>query len=167
MVSARARTRLRLRLRLWVWVWLGLRPRPRLEVRLEVRLWLTERTRSGAMRVPEHVAGKPLRQTEQSVRSIHRPTEPVAAASALSTESPRTMAEAPNGVARAVAAPARTERRPWRWRLEAVGFEGEAARRQVYRANPDMGGDVNETAAATTCEHWRKREEPRFLSTTA
>ena len=91
------------------------------------------------MRVPEHVAGKPWRQTVQSVRSIHRPTDPVAAASALSTGSPRTMAEAPIGVARAVAAPARTERRLCRWRLEAVGFEGEAARRQVHRANPDMG----------------------------
>ena len=92
------------------------------------------------MRVPEHVAGRPLRQTLQSVRSIHRPTEPVAAASALSTLSPRTMAEALSGVARAVAAPARTERRLWRWRLEAAGFEGEAARRQVHRTNPDMGG---------------------------
>ena len=96
------------------------------------------------MRVPEHVAGKPLRQTVQSVRSIHRPTDPVAAASALSTGSPRTMAEAPIGVARAAAAPARTERRLCRWRLEAaaVGFEGEAARRQVHRANPDMRGGV-------------------------
>ena len=106
------------------------------------------------MRVPEHVAGKFLRQTLQSVRSIHRPTEPVAAASALSTESPRTTAEAPSGVARAVAAPARTERRLWRWRLEAVGFEGEAARRQVHRANPDMG-------AATLCRRRPRANEPR------
>eukprot|EP00965_Chrysotila_dentata_P124119 4102394-Pleurochrysis_carterae.AAC.1 len=39
-----------------------------------------ERTSVGEISVPEHVAGKPLRQTEQPLRSIHRPTAPAAAA---------------------------------------------------------------------------------------